>query len=96
MVQRHHAVIVDHKGFVRVTHTARSESTMGLFAKNADILTPGTRKALDACLALPIRDAVAGAPVKHMDETGIRVRGRLVRLHVACTEHRIPNQKSHY
>ncbi len=28
-------------------------------------------------LALHVRDAVAAAPVKHMDETGIRVRGRL-------------------
>ena len=36
-------------------------------------------------LALHIRDEVARAGVKHMDETGIRVRGRLAWLHVACT-----------
>ncbi len=35
--------------------------------------------------ALHIRDAVAQAPVKHMDETGVRGRGRLAWLHVACT-----------
>ncbi len=37
-------------------------------------------------LALDVRDAVAAAPVKHMDETGIRVRGCRAWLHVACTE----------
>ncbi len=33
-----------------------------------------------------VRDAIARAPVKHMDETGARVEGRLKWLHVACTE----------
>ncbi len=35
-------------------------------------------------LALHVRDAVA-APARHMDGTGVRVRGRLAWLHVACT-----------
>jgi transposase len=32
-----------------------------------------------------IRDRVAGAPVKHMDETGFRIGGKTQWLHVACT-----------
>jgi transposase len=32
-----------------------------------------------------IRDLVAGAPVKHMDETGFRIGGKTQWLHVACT-----------
>lgn len=32
-----------------------------------------------------IRDHVAGAPVKHMDETGFRIGGKTQWLHVACT-----------
>ncbi len=36
-------------------------------------------------LALHVRDAVAAAPARHMDETGVRVRGRLAWLRVACT-----------
>src|SRR3974377_291626 len=32
-----------------------------------------------------VRDLVAGAPVKHMDETGFRVGGQTPWLHVACT-----------
>jgi len=32
-----------------------------------------------------IRDRIAGAPVKHMDETGFRIGGRTQWLHVACT-----------
>ena len=32
-----------------------------------------------------IRDAIAGAPVKHMDETGFRIGGKTQWLHVACT-----------
>ena len=31
------------------------------------------------------RDHVAGAPVKHMDETGFRIGGKTQWLHVACT-----------
>ena len=33
-----------------------------------------------------VRDAIARAQVKHLDETGARVEGRLKWLHVACTE----------
>ncbi len=36
-------------------------------------------------LALHVRDAVASAPGRHMAGTGVRVRGRLAWLHVACT-----------
>ena len=32
-----------------------------------------------------VRGLVAGAPVKHMDETGFRIGGRTQWLHVACT-----------
>jgi transposase len=32
-----------------------------------------------------IRDRIAGAPVKHMDETGFRIGGKTQWLHVACT-----------
>src|SRR5208337_229833 len=32
-----------------------------------------------------VRDLVAGAPVKHMDETGFRIDGQTQWLHVACT-----------
>jgi len=32
-----------------------------------------------------LRDLVAGAPVKHMDETGFRIGGKTQWLHVACT-----------
>ena len=32
-----------------------------------------------------VRDLVAGAPVKHMDETGFRIGGQTHWLHVACT-----------
>ena len=32
-----------------------------------------------------LRDLVAGAPVKHMDETGFRIGGETQWLHVACT-----------
>ncbi|HWX33763.1 MAG TPA: transposase, partial [Steroidobacteraceae bacterium] len=34
---------------------------------------------------IAVRDLVAGAPVKHMDETGFRVGGQTQWLHVACT-----------
>jgi transposase len=32
-----------------------------------------------------VRDHVAAAPVKHMDETGFRIGGRTQWLHVSCT-----------
>jgi len=35
--------------------------------------------------AAALRDRVAAAPVKHMDETGFRIGGRTQWLHVACT-----------
>jgi transposase len=34
---------------------------------------------------IAVRDLVAGAPVKHMDETGFRIGGKTQWLHVACT-----------
>jgi transposase len=37
------------------------------------------------CFADAVRDLVAGAPVKHMDETGFRIGGRTQWLHVAST-----------
>jgi transposase len=36
-------------------------------------------------LVTMIRDLIAGAPVKHMDETGFRIGGKTQWLHVACT-----------
>ena len=38
-----------------------------------------------ACFAEAVRDRVAAAPVKHLDETGFRVGGRTQWLHVAVT-----------
>jgi len=35
--------------------------------------------------AVTVRDLVAGAAVKHMDETGLRIGGQTQWLHVACT-----------
>jgi transposase len=32
-----------------------------------------------------VRDRVAAAPVKHMDETGVRIGGKTQWLHIACT-----------
>ena len=32
-----------------------------------------------------MRDRVAAAPVKHMDETGFRIGGKTQRLHIAST-----------
>ena len=45
------------------------------------------RRGGEACASFAerVRDLVAHAPVKHMDETGVRVEGRLRWLHVACT-----------
>jgi transposase len=34
---------------------------------------------------ITVRDLVAGAAVKHMDETGFRIGGKTRWLHVACT-----------
>jgi transposase len=38
-----------------------------------------------ADFVMMVRDFVAGAPVKHMDETGFRIGGKTQWLHVACT-----------
>ena len=38
-----------------------------------------------ADFALEVRDLVAGAPVKHMDETGVRIGAKTKWLHVMCT-----------
>ena len=44
-----------------------------------------TRASFPGGVNAPVRGLVAGAPVKHMDETGFRIGGTTQWLHVPCT-----------